>query len=194
MDGAWLVAGLGNPGPKYANTRHNMGFLVLDELCARSGGGGWREKFLGEVDRVSIDGNTTLLLKPQTFMNLSGRSVARAATFHRIEPERIIVVHDELDLDFGAVRVKVGGGTGGHKGIASCKADMGTADFLRVRLGIGHPRFGNATNFVLESFNEDEQAVLTEVIARGAQAVYRIIADGAVKAMNEFNKRQGDDQ
>jgi len=194
VDGAWLVAGLGNPGPKYANTRHNMGFLVVDELCSRSGGGSWREKFLGLLERVSVAGSPAFLLKPQTYMNVSGRSVARAATFHRIPPERTIVVHDELDLDFGIVRVKEGGGTGGHKGIASCKADMGTTDFLRVRMGIGRPRYGSATDFVLESFDDHEQAELTEVIARGAEAVYTIIADGAVKAMNEFNKRQGDNQ
>ncbi len=194
MDGAWLVVGLGNPGPKYANTRHNAGFMVLDELCSRAGFPGWREKFHAEVSNVRLNREPAILLKPQTFMNLSGRSVARAAGFHQVETDHILVVHDDLDLEYETVRIKVGGGTGGHKGLASMKADLGTTDFLRVRVGIGRPMYGDASKFVLESFTEDEQAVLTQVVTGGTEAVEMIIAEGAVKAMNKFNKRQGDNQ
>ncbi len=192
MEGAWLVVGLGNPGPKYARTRHNIGFMVVDELFSRAAGRSWQEKFSGEFSTIRIGTVPSILLKPLTYMNLSGRSVARAAHYHRFSAGNIVVVHDDLDLEFGTVRVKVGGGTGGHKGIVSCKADMGSADFIRVRLGIGRPVHGSATNFVLESFNEDERSVLVDVTERGASAVEAVVLHGSVRAMNDFNQRQGE--
>ena len=192
MEGARLVVGLGNPGPRYARTRHNIGFMVVDELFSRAAGQNWQEKFSGEFSSIRIGTVPSILLKPLTYMNLSGRSVARAAKYHRFSVGSIVVVHDDLDLEFGTVRVKVGGGTGGHKGIVSCKAEMGSADFIRVRLGIGRPVHGSATNFVLESFYEGEKSVLVDVIERGASAVETVVLHGSTRAMNEFNQRQGE--
>ena len=188
-----LVVGLGNPGPEYANTRHNVGFRVLDELFSRTGGQSWQEKFKGLWSQNKFGSTSVLLLKPLTFMNLSGRSVSRAASYFGLEKEQILLIHDDLDLDFGIIRVKEGGGTGGHNGIASCKTELGGGDFLRVRVGIGRPVHGNATKFVLESFSTDEAIVLDQIIMRGADAAEVVIRTGTVKAMNEFNKRkQGD--
>jgi PTH1 family peptidyl-tRNA hydrolase len=183
--------GLGNPGPKYARTRHNIGFMVVDELFSQAAGQNWQEKFSAEFSRIRIGTVPAILLKPLTYMNLSGRSVARAANYHRLSIENVVVVHDDLDLEFGTVRVKVGGGTGGHNGIESCKVEMGSADFVRVRLGIGRPVHGNATNFVLESFSEYEKSVLVDFIERGASAVETVILHSSTRAMNDFNQRQG---
>jgi PTH1 family peptidyl-tRNA hydrolase len=187
VEGGALVVGLGNPGPKYAGTRHNAGFMVADALQRRAAGSGWQEKFQGLASRVELDGRPALLLKPLTFMNLSGRSVARAAAFFRIEVAGIVVVHDDLDLEFGVVRVKVGGGTGGHKGIASCAAVLADPGFVRVRVGIGRPSFGDATDYVLQSFSKAEAAELPDIVERAADAVEAVVERGAVKAMNEFN-------
>jgi PTH1 family peptidyl-tRNA hydrolase len=189
VEGGALVVGLGNPGPKYAGTRHNAGFMVADALQRRAAGAGWQEKFSGLASRADVAGRPALLLKPITFMNLSGRSVVRAAAFFRIAIPDIVVVHDDLDLEFGVVRVKVGGGLGGHKGLASCAAELGDPGFLRVRVGIGRPRFGDATDYVLQSFAKEEAAELPDVVERAADAVEAVVKDGAVKAMNTFNKR-----
>jgi PTH1 family peptidyl-tRNA hydrolase len=191
VEGGRLVVGLGNPEPRYERTRHNIGFTVVDELLARSGGGSWQEKFSGLTARVSIGGTRAMLLKPMTYMNLSGKSVCRAARYHRFEPQQILVIHDDLDLDFHVVRVKEGGGTGGHKGLASCKADLGSAEFVRVRMGIGRPPYGDATDYVLSSFSDAEKADMTDVIALGADVVETIVAHGVVRAMNRYNKREG---
>ena len=192
MEDGVLVAGLGNPGPEHAGTRHNIGFGVVEELADRVGAIGWQGKFTAEMTRCRVDDRSVVLLKPMTYMNLSGRSVARAAGFFRFSVESILVVHDDLDLDFGMVRVKQGGGTGGHKGLSSCKQLLGSGDFSRVRVGIGRPRHGNATKFVLEKFSSDESAVLTDVIAKAADAVETTIRHGVVRAMNAFNKRGGE--
>ncbi len=190
MEGGALVVGLGNPGPKYADTRHNLGFMVVDALHGRAGGQGWQEKFQGAASRVDVAGVPTVLLKPLTFMNLSGRSVQRAAAFFRIPLGNIIVVHDDLDLEFGAIRVKVGGGNGGHKGLVSCAADLGEPGFTRVRVGIGRPPYGDASDYVLQAFSRSEAAELGDVVARAADAVQTILKDGTVKAMNAFNKKE----
>jgi len=196
LEGGALVVGLGNPGPKYANTRHNLGFMVVDALHRRAAGLGWQEKFQGVTARVDLAGTPVLLLKPLTFMNLSGRSVARASTFFRIPLDGIVVVHDDLDLAFGAIRVKIGGGNGGHKGLASCTADLGGPGFIRVRIGIGRPPHGDAADYVLQSFSKIEAAELGDIVDRAADAIQAIILDGTVKAMNAFNKkaaRKGED-
>jgi PTH1 family peptidyl-tRNA hydrolase len=192
MENGRLVAGLGNPGAQYAATRHNAGFMVVDELFSRHGGTTWQEKWKGEFSRIRIGVGPVVLLKPLTFMNLSGRSVARAAVFHQFEPGSLVVVHDDLDLELGTVRVKVGGGTGGHKGLNSLKAELGSADFVRVRVGIGRPVHGTATEFVLQRFRPDEMPILTNVIARAADAVESVIEHGTNRAMNEFNQRGGE--
>jgi PTH1 family peptidyl-tRNA hydrolase len=186
-----LVVGLGNPEARYDRTRHNIGFAVVDELHSRAGGRTWQEKYQGMFSRVDIAGRPALLLKPMTYMNLSGKSVSRAARYHRIEPPQVIVIHDDIDLPFETVRVKQGGGTGGHKGIASCVADLGSREFLRVRVGIGRPARGDATDHVLSTFSTDEEAVIKDVVAEGADAVETVIRHGVVRAMNRFNKREG---
>lgn len=191
MDDGRLVVGLGNPEARYSQTRHNVGFAVVDELHARCAGRTWQEKYQGLCARVEIGGRPALLLKPMTYMNLSGKSISRAARYHRIEPGRIVVVHDDLDLPFHTIRVKEGGGTGGHKGLASCVQDLGSAAFVRVRMGIGRPVPGDATDYVLSTFSDDEKAVMTEVIAQGADAVETVVRHGVVRAMNRFNKREG---
>jgi PTH1 family peptidyl-tRNA hydrolase len=189
VEGGALVVGLGNPGPKYAGTRHNVGFTVVDALQKRAAGSGWQEKFLGLTSRVDIAGRPAIILKPLTFMNLTGRSAVRAAAFFRIGVAEIVVVHDDLDLEFGAVRVKVGGGTGGHKGLASCVAELADPGFVRVRIGIGRPTFGDATDYVLQPFSKIEVAELADIVERAADAVEVVVKSGVVKAMNEFNKR-----
>jgi len=191
VEGGRLVVGLGNPEVRYARTRHNIGFAVVDELHARARGVAWQEKYQGLFSRVDIAGHPALLLKPMTYMNLSGKSVSRAARYHRIGPESVIVIHDDLDLPFETVRLKQGGGAGGHKGLASCIADLGSREFLRIRVGIGRPAHGDATDYVLSTFSTEEEAAIREVIAGGADAVETVFRDGVVRAMNRFNKREG---
>ncbi len=191
MEDGVLVVGLGNPGPQYAKNRHNFGFLVLDEIASSAGSYGWQEKFSGKFARVNIDNTRLLLLKPMTYMNLSGRSVARAAHFHRINVENIIVVHDDLDLAFGDIRIKKGGGTAGHKGIASIAENLGDTGFLRVRMGIGRPVHGDVINYVLENFSIEENSTLVENVIRGVKVVNCIVSCGITTAMNRFNKRGG---
>ncbi|KQT82525.1 aminoacyl-tRNA hydrolase [Aurantimonas sp. Leaf443] len=169
-----LIAGLGNPGPRYAGNRHNIGFMALDEIHARHGFGPWSKKFSGEISEGSIAGTKVLLLKPQTFMNESGRSVGAAASFFKIAPADIVVLHDELDLPPGKVRVKTGGGNGGHNGLRSIDAHLGK-DYRRVRLGIGHPGSKEAVNpHVLGDFAKVDRewlAPLFEAIARHADSL-----------------------
>ncbi len=135
----WMFAGLGNPGDEHARNRHNVGFMAVDAIAARHGFAPFRKKFQGLLSEGGIVGEKLLILKPQTFMNLSGESVAAAARFYKIPPERIFVFHDELDLPAFGLRIKQGGGNAGHNGLKSIDAHLGTADYHRVRIGIGHP-------------------------------------------------------
>jgi PTH1 family peptidyl-tRNA hydrolase len=186
-----LVVGLGNPGPQYAKNRHNYGFLVLDEIASLAGCFGWQQKFSGEYARAQLDNTRILLLKPMTYMNLSGRSVARAAHFHRIDVKKIIVVHDDLDLPYDEIRIKKGGGTAGHKGIASIAQELGDKGFVRIRMGIGRPVHGDVVNYVLDNFSIEENATLVENVSRGEKVVDCIVSRGLTIAMNRFNKRGG---
>src|SRR5919198_5953349 len=136
-----LVAGLGNPGRQYERTRHNAGWLVLDEL-ARRHGGSWRSKFSGSLAEVRIDARRVALLKPETYMNESGRSVAAGARFFKVEPDALLVVHDDVDLEPGRLQARRGGGLAGHNGLRSLARDLGTQDFLRLRIGVGRPGRG----------------------------------------------------
>ena len=187
----WLIVGLGNPGQRYADSRHNFGFMVLDGLASMSGILDWQEKFNGQFIRGNIGNRRLCLLKPMTFMNLSGQSVARAAGFYHFEMENIIVVHDELDLPFGTVRIKKGGGTAGHNGIASLKQELGDSGFTRVRMGIGREFSQAASKYVLDHFSTDEMQNLTDVIDKGVQAVESIVVQGVNEAMNVINIRGG---
>ncbi len=184
---SWLIAGLGNPGAKYHNNRHNIGFMVVDEL-ARRWGVTYREKFKGFHGKGLMRSTDIHLLKPQTFMNVSGVSVGAAASFFKQGPENVIVIHDELDLDYGVVRLKRGGGHAGHNGLRSIFSHYGK-DFARVRVGIGRPRGENVTSHVLGDFSKDELPQLGAVVDLAADAVERVVEDGLVPAMNDINQR-----
>jgi PTH1 family peptidyl-tRNA hydrolase len=187
-----LVAGLGNPGPEYAHNRHNVGFMVADRLREKlRGAGAFREKFSGELAKGSLGNQEVVVLRPHTFMNRSGRSVQAAAAFFQIAVQDIVVVHDDLDLPWQTVRVKVGGGSGGHNGLKSVTEQLGSPDYLRVRLGIGRPAdtasAGSSERWVLSDFSEMESRELPDVLDRAVRAVETILEKGAPRAMNEFN-------
>lgn len=185
-----IIAGLGNPGDPYRMTRHNMGFLVLDALAEDAGIAVQKKKFEALLGDGRIGNERVLLVKPQTFMNLSGQSIRQAADFYQKTPEEIIVVHDDLDLPFGTVRIKVGGGDGGHKGIRSLMDHLGGA-FTRVRLGIGKPSFKDDTeHYVLQTFPKADLETLAEVVRKACEAVREILDSGVRPAMNRFNTRE----
>jgi peptidyl-tRNA hydrolase, PTH1 family len=188
-----LIAGLGNPGPRYQATRHNLGFRLIDELARRCGvpDSAFRERFHGQVASARLGDEELLLLRPQTFMNESGRSVQAACTFYKIKPADLIVAHDELDLPFADVRLKKGGGDGGNRGIRSVTGALG-ADYVRIRLGIGRPPpdfRGEPADFVLQAFASSELPSVEQMLARGAEAVSLVTSLGLEKAMNRINQR-----
>jgi PTH1 family peptidyl-tRNA hydrolase len=184
-----LVAGLGNPGREYAETRHNVGFMVADEL-ARRHSGSWRGKFSGEVAEVRADGIRLALLKPQTYMNESGRSVGAAARFFKVELEDLIVAHDDVDLEPGRVQVRLGGGLAGHNGLRSVAQQLGTGEFGRVRIGVGRPERGDQrpmADFVLSPFPPEVD--VEALVARAADAIESVAQEGLDEAQNRFNER-----
>ncbi len=185
----WLVAGLGNPGPQYAGNRHNIGFMVADEL-ARRAGETFRDKFNARMARGQLSGQDAVLLEPLTFMNRSGTSIAAAATFFKVDIGQVIVIHDELDLPFGALRIKVGGGHGGHNGLRSIFQHLGQ-DFVRIRCGIGRPAHGDVTGYVLGDFSADERPHLAQLIDTAADAVESVLRVGPGPAMNTFHADKG---
>jgi PTH1 family peptidyl-tRNA hydrolase len=182
-----LVVGLGNPGREYARNRHNVGHMAVDEL-ARRHDGSWRGKFSGQVADVRIDGHRVALLKPETYMNESGRSVKAAVAFYKLEPDAILVVHDESDLEAGRLQVRLGGGLAGHNGLRSVAQHLGTPDFMRLRVGVGRPGRGDPrplADYVLSDFAPDEDVEST--IARVAEAVETLDAEGLEAAQRRFN-------
>lgn len=196
---AWLVVGLGNPGPPYASHRHNVGFMVVDELARRAGAGftaprGMRADAcetrltaLG-MGAVGADAQRVVLLKPRTYMNDSGAAVRKASGFYGIDPAQVVAVHDELDLDFGRLRLKFGGGDNGHNGLKSMRSALGTGDFHRVRFGIGRPPGRQApADFVLTSFPTSAREELALEVDRAADAVEELILNGLEAAQNRFN-------
>ncbi|MDP4507453.1 aminoacyl-tRNA hydrolase [Nonomuraea turcica] len=181
----WLIAGLGNPGPEYAGNRHNAGFMVLDELAARAGG-----RFKAHKSRAEVcETRAAILAKPLTYMNLSGGPVKALADFYKIGPDRLIVVHDELDVPYGALRAKLGGGDNGHNGLKSITKVLGTRDYLRVRFGIGRPpgRMDAAT-FVLRDFATAERKDLPFLVDRAADVVESLMARGLEATQNEYHR------
>ena len=183
-----LVVGLGNPGREHARDRHNVGWMVVDEL-ARRHGGSFRSKFSGQLGDVRLDdGSKLALLKPETYMNLSGQSLAAAARFYKAEPEAIVVVHDDVDLDAGRLQVRLGGGLAGHNGLRSVKSALGTAEFVRVRVGVGRPERGDqrpVADYVLSSFEPHEDAEAW--VAAAADALETLARDGLDAAQRAFN-------
>jgi peptidyl-tRNA hydrolase, PTH1 family len=183
-----LVAGLGNPGREYADTRHNVGFMVADEL-ARRHGASFRSKFSGEVADLRLDGRVALL-KPQTFMNESGRSVGAAVRYFKVPPEALLVVHDEVDLEPGRLQARLGGGLAGHNGLRSVAQHLRTGDFLRLRVGVGRPERGDrrpVADFVLSPFAPELD--VESLVARAADAVELVATEGLEAAQQRFNER-----
>jgi peptidyl-tRNA hydrolase, PTH1 family len=182
-----LVAGLGNPGREYERTRHNAGWLVLDEL-ARRHGGSWRSRFSGSLAEVRVGDARLALLKPETYMNESGRSLGAAARFFKVEPEQVLVVHDDVDLETGRLQARAGGGLAGHNGLRSLAQHLGAQDFLRLRIGVGRPGRGDrrsVADWVLSPFAPEDDA--DALVARSADAVETIVAEGLQEAQQRFN-------
>ena len=208
----WLVVGLGNPGSKYERNRHNVGFRVVDELARRHGLGAWKGTKLGGDATSGLLATSSgrikaVLLKPMEFMNLSGFATQKVAGFHDVDAEHIVVIHDELDLDFGTVRCKAGGGHGGHNGLRSIIDQLGSQDFLRVRVGIGKPgpkagtadgglaanpqaagKDRNVAGWVLADFPTAQADDVARLVDRASDAVEAILGRGIATAMNEFNR------
>jgi peptidyl-tRNA hydrolase, PTH1 family len=182
-----LVAGLGNPGREYERTRHNLGWLVLDEL-ARRHGGSWRSKFSGSLAEVRLGDLKLGLLKPETYMNDSGAPVSAAARFYKVEPEHLLVVHDDVDLEPGRLQARAGGGLAGHNGLRSLAQHLGSQEFERLRIGVGRPGRGDrrsVSDWVLSGFAPEDD--LEALVARSADAVETIAAEGLEAAQTHFN-------
>ncbi len=185
-----IIIGLGNPGKKYERTRHNAGFMAVDEISRLAGIDISQEKHHSLIGKGRIGASEAILAKPQTYMNESGMAVAALLQDAYLEADSLIVLHDELDLPLGTVRIKNGGGHGGHNGLRSIIENIGTADFTRVRIGIGRPPAGmEGVDYVLRSFAEDERQIAGEAAEKAADAVMAIASDGLTRAMNQFNQK-----
>lgn len=188
-----IFAGLGNPGERYRGTFHNLGFLVIDLIAERWGRPDFREKFRSQYALVGRGGDEKhVLLKPQTYMNLSGEALQAAAQFFKVSRPEIIVIHDELDLPLGRIQLKVGGGAGGHNGIKSAIQCLGGGDFIRLRLGIGRPPAdfqGDVADFVLHAVPLADREVVDSMILRATEALELILEQGIGPAMNQVNRR-----
>jgi PTH1 family peptidyl-tRNA hydrolase len=182
-----LVAGLGNPGPEHARDRHNAGWMVVDEL-ARRHSGSFRGKFSGKLAETRVGDAKVALLKPETYMNESGRSISAAARFFKLPAECVLVVHDDVDLPVGRLQARLGGGLAGHNGLRSITQALGTPEFLRVRIGVGRPERGDprpVADYVLSPFAPEDDA--ESLISRAADAVEALLSDGLVETQQQFN-------
>jgi PTH1 family peptidyl-tRNA hydrolase len=182
-----LVVGLGNPGSKYEQTRHNIGFEVVDRLAAADASGRFTSKFDALAGEIEIGFRRVLLLKPQTFMNLSGRSVSQAAGFYKLEPTDVLVVCDDLSLPLGKLRIRAGGSDGGQKGLRDITAHLGTQEFPRLRIGIGERGVIDAADFVLSRFRPTERPIIDDALILASQAVAVWVTQGIDTAMSRFN-------
>lgn len=184
----YLIAGLGNPGRQYKMNRHNIGFLLLDHLALHLGATFSRVEFKAITTRTHFNSSLVLLAKPQTFMNLSGEAIATLGRYYKIPLDHLLVVYDDVDLPFGAIRLRPSGGSGGHKGMASIIERLGTQDIPRMRVGIGRPpgRMDAAT-YVLQDFSTSEREMLPEILQRGTEAILTFVRLGVDPAMNRFN-------
>ena len=192
--GVWLVVGLGNPGPSYAGHRHNVGYLVTDELATRMGSpfrshkSGRADVVEGRLGTPGADGARVVLARPRCYMNETGGPVKALATFYKVAPERIVAVHDELDIPFGTLRVKRGGGDNGHNGLRSMRSSLGTGDFFRVRAGIGRPPGRqDVADFVLSPYTSTERKELPFQVDRAADAVESLVLEGLERTQQTFN-------
>jgi PTH1 family peptidyl-tRNA hydrolase len=183
-----LVVGLGNPGPKYAKNRHNLGFMVIARFAEQHGAPAPRERFAGAFSKLQVGEQDVGLLTPHTYMNLSGRSVQQALHFFKLDVRELVVVHDELDLPFGVLRLKDGGGTAGHRGLSSIVEHCGDTGFFRLRLGIGRPPSGPVEAYVLSDFSGQESRELPDVLERATSALTDLLVQGAQAAMNAHNR------
>ncbi|MDN5895100.1 MAG: aminoacyl-tRNA hydrolase [Nocardioides sp.] len=196
----WLVVGLGNPGPSYSGHRHNIGYLVADELASRMGSPPgkalWKSHKSGRADVVEgrltppgVPGPRVVLMRGRTYMNESGGPVSAVAKFYGVPPERIIAIHDELDIDFGALRIKFGGGDNGHNGLRSMRGSLGTGDFYRVRAGIGRPPGRQSvSDFVLSGYSSTEKKELPFQVGDAADAIECLVTEGLEKTQSRFNR------
>lgn len=188
-----LICGLGNPGREYERHRHNIGFMVVDALLGRARAELNQEKFQARVGQGTLGGERILFVEPQTYMNLSGRSVAEAARFYKVAVEDVLVIHDELDLPFGRLQLKAGGGAGGHNGLKSIVSSLGADAFIRLRFGIGKPEGPNAkervAGYVLSNFDDGERRQLEELIGRSTDIAEAWVRDGLATAMNRYNRK-----
>ena len=190
--GPWLVVGLGNPGPRYAGNRHNLGCVVADLLAARMGGRFRSARVRADVLEGHLAGQRVILAKPNAYMNESGGAVAGLRSFYKVELDRLVAVHDELDLPFGVVRLKRGGGEGGHNGLRSVSRSLGGRGYLRVRVGVGRPPGRqDPADYVLEDFNRREREQVPLVVDRAADAVETLLALGLEPAQNRFHADPG---
>lgn len=186
----WLIVGLGNPEKKYAANRHNVGFHVLDRLAAKAGVSLTDRRFQGWFGKAAVGRHTLLLLKPTTFMNASGEAVAHAARFYKIAPQTVAVIYDDIDLEFARLRLRAGGSHGGHRGVESVIASLGTRAFPRVRIGVGRPPAGvDPIEHVLSDFTPAEQPEIEKTIDKAVEAGLSLVTDGLEKTMTRFNSR-----
>ena len=185
----YIIAGLGNPGPAYQWTRHNAGFLFLDRLAHLENISISKKAFSGLSGEGNLCDHRLILLKPQTFMNLSGKSVMQALQFHKLPLSQLIVVHDELDLSFGTVRFKNGGGHGGHNGLRSIMENLGKGDFIRLRIGIGKSPYGDTTDHVLGKIPPDQMEGLSRVLDGGMEMLEVMLKEGLAKSMSLYNNK-----
>lgn len=182
-----IICGLGNPGPKFAGTRHNAGFMSVDALAAALGARVDRSRFKAFTAEAKLGSTGVLLMKPQTFMNLSGQAVKQAASFFKIAPDKIFVVFDDVSLPVGKMRIRGKGSAGGHNGIKSIIAELGTEEFPRLKLGVGEPQFPDLADWVLSRFTPDEQRVMAKVYGASADALRSMVLDGFTEAANKYN-------
>jgi PTH1 family peptidyl-tRNA hydrolase len=187
----WVVAGLGNPGDEYARARHNAGFMTIDRIAKAHGVELSRRKFKGRIAEITLAGKSALLVKPQTFYNLSGECIADLLGYFKIPAEHLIVVHDELDIEAGRLRIKQGGGDAGNRGVRSISEALGATEFIRVRIGIGRPAEPDEDNkdYLLRPMSATERHELASNLERAASAVEAIAESGLERAMNRYNQR-----
>lgn len=183
-----MIVGLGNPGREYAATRHNLGFMVVDEIARRLSSNTLRSRFRSELKEVFVDGEKIVLIKPQTYMNLSGSAVREAAQWYKVQPNHLLVVADDIDLPFGALRMRAAGSSGGHNGFKSIFSELGTQEIPRLRIGVGRGR-GQATRQVLGRFSQGEEGELRQIIQSAADCALEWQREGIVPAMNRCNRR-----